>query len=125
MDSRQRKVRVVTRLKMFETIFIPSAASKHRMAPLLREREEFLSYLKNRGTGWSCLRVYASRLNQIVRFLRLTKFRVVRPIEIKKAARRWATYHGEYRYSSETPGATLTRSRLCHGVAQTGRFSQR
>jgi hypothetical protein len=93
---------------MFETIFIPSAAHKHRLAPLLREREEFLLYLKNRGTGWSCLRVYASRLNQIVRFLRLTKFRVVRPIEIKKAARRWATYHGEYRRGLAGPWSEPT-----------------
>jgi integrase/recombinase XerD len=92
---------------MFET-FISSAAHKHRLAPLLREREEFLLYLKNRGTGWSCLRVYASRLNQIVRFLRLTKFRVVRPIEIEKAARRWATYHGEYRRGLAGPWSEPT-----------------
>jgi len=82
---------------MFETIFIPGSAHRHRLAPLLRERESFLLHLKNRGTGRDCLRTYASRLNQIVRFLRLTRLRRVRPGEIRKAARRWAAHDGKHR----------------------------
>src|SRR3977135_245061 len=83
---------------MFETIFASRAAQKHRLAPLVREREEFLKYLQDRGTGRSCLHVYAPRLNQIVRFLKLTRMRRVRLREIKKAARRWAKYRGEHRH---------------------------
>jgi integrase/recombinase XerD len=70
---------------MFETVFIRSAAYRHRLAPLFREREEFLAHLQRRGTGRSCLRVYASRLIQIVRFLKLKRMRRVRPTEIKSS----------------------------------------
>ena len=88
---------------MFETVFSVRAAQIHRLAPLLREREEFLTYLQRRGTGRGCLRIYASRLNQIVRFLKLKKIRRVRPSEIKNAARRWANYRGKYRHVSAGP----------------------
>ena len=88
---------------MFETVFNERAAHGHRLMPLVREREEFLTHLQRRGTGRSCLRVYASRLNQIVRFLKLKRLRRVRPIEIKNAARRWASYRGEHRHISAGP----------------------
>ncbi len=52
---------------MFATIFtIPYGVHKHRSAPLLREREEFLAHIQRRGTSRDSLRIYASRLNQIV-----------------------------------------------------------
>jgi len=88
---------------MFETIFTPYGARRHRSAPLLREREEFLVHLQRRGTGRVCLRIYASRLNQIVRFLNLTSLRSVKPNEIKIAARRWGNYHGKHRHLSPGP----------------------
>ena len=66
---------------MFETVFNERAAHGHRFMPLVREKEEFLTHLECRGMGRSCLRVYASRLNQIVRFLKLKRLRRVRPIE--------------------------------------------
>src|SRR5258705_9920677 len=84
---------------MFETIFTLCAAHKHRLAPLLREREEFLAYLQSRGMSRGCLRNYASRLNQIIRFLKLKRMRPVRPREIAIAARQWAKYQGEFRSS--------------------------
>ncbi len=65
------------RSRMFESIFSPYGVHKHRSAPLLHEREEFLLHLQRRGTGPVCLRIYASRLNQIVRFLNLTSLRRV------------------------------------------------
>jgi hypothetical protein len=88
---------------MFETIFTPYGVRRHRSAPLLREREDFLVHLQRRGTGRVCLRIYASRLNQIVRFLNLTSLRSVKPNEIKIAARRWANYHGKHRHCSPGP----------------------
>lgn len=82
---------------VFETIFTLPGAHKHRLAPLFREREEFLAYLQGRGTGRSCLRVYSSRLNQVIRFLKLKRMRPVRPSEIAIAARLWAKYQGRFR----------------------------
>jgi integrase/recombinase XerD len=83
---------------MFETLYDPQFAHKHRLAPLLREREEFLAHLQRRGNGRDSLRTYASRLNQIVRFLKLKRMRRVRPSEIKLAGRRWANYRGPHRH---------------------------
>ncbi len=88
---------------MFETIFALKPAQKHRLAPLLREREEFLAHLQRRGNSRGSLRGYASRLNQIVRFLKLKRMRRVRPGEIKIAARRWANYRGPHRHISAGP----------------------
>jgi integrase/recombinase XerD len=93
---------------MFETIFAKYGVHRHRSAPLLREREEFLTHLQRRGTGLSCLRVYACRLNQIVRFLKLEKPRRVRPSEIKNAARRWAKYRGKHRHIPAGPWSEPT-----------------
>jgi integrase/recombinase XerD len=83
---------------MFETIFTPYGVHRHRSAPLLLEREEFLAHLQRRGTGPVCLRAYASRLNQIVRFLNLTSLRGVGSSEINLAAQRWANYRGKHRH---------------------------
>jgi integrase/recombinase XerD len=88
---------------MFETLFNPQSADRHRFAPLRQEREEFLRYLQHRGTGRNCLRIYASRLNQIVRFLKLRRLRRVRTCEIKNAARRWARYRGKHRHIAGGP----------------------
>lgn len=83
---------------MFHTIFKNEGAGHHLSAPLVSEREQFLLYLQQRGTGRVCLRIYASRLNQIVRFLGLTKLRHVRLNEIQQAARRWGRYCGPRRH---------------------------
>src|SRR5260370_15737312 len=93
---------------MFETVFNPRAVRKHRLAPLLREREEFLTHLQRRGTGRGCLRTYAARLNQIVRFLKLKRPRRVRPSEIRNAARRWAHYGGKHRLLAAGPWSEPT-----------------
>ncbi len=93
---------------MFETIFTLCAANKHRLAPLLREREEFLAYLQSRGTGRGSLRIYSSRLNQIIRFLKLKRMRRVRPHEITIAARQWAKYQGEFRHLAAGPWSAPT-----------------
>jgi len=88
---------------MFHTIFKKEGVSRHLSAPLALEREQFLLYLQQRGTGRICLRIYASRLNQIVRFLGLTKLRDVMLTEIQQAARRWAGYQGPHRHCCAGP----------------------
>jgi integrase/recombinase XerD len=88
---------------MFHTIFKKEGIGHHLSAPLVLEREQFLLYLQRRGTGRVCLRIYASRLNQIVRFLGLTKLRDVTLNEIQLAARRWGRYCGPHRHLQPGP----------------------
>src|SRR5258705_6763372 len=75
---------------MFEKLFnLPSAVREHQTAPLAQEREEFLSYLHQRGVCRDSLRGFAALLNQIVRFLQLEKLRGVRESEIERAGQKW------------------------------------
>ena len=75
---------------IFEKLFnLPSAVREHQTAPLAQEREEFLTYLHQRGACRDSLRNFAALLNQIVRFLQLKKLRGVRESEIESAARKW------------------------------------
>lgn len=83
----------------FEKLFtLPSAVREHQTAPLAQEREEFLSYLHQRGVCRNSLRSFAALLNHIVRFLQLEKLRGVRESEIERAARKW------FRHRRTTPG---------------------
>jgi integrase/recombinase XerD len=88
---------------VFESLFAPEAVNKHVSAPLPWAREQFLVHLHRRGTGRTTLRIYASVLNQIVRFLELKRLRRVRVIEIESAARRWANYKGKHRRQPAGP----------------------
>jgi integrase len=88
---------------VFESIFAPEAVDRHVSAPLPWAREQFLAHLQRRGTGRTTLRMYASALNQIVRFLELKRLRRVRVSEIESAARRWASYAGEHRCQPAGP----------------------
>jgi len=88
---------------VFESIFAPEAVDKHVAAPLPWAREQFLAHLQRRGTGRTTLRMYASALNQIVRFLELKRLRRVRVSEIESAARRWASYTGVHRCQPAGP----------------------
>jgi integrase/recombinase XerD len=88
---------------LFESIFAPEAVDRHVSAPLPWAREQFLVYLQRRGTARTTLRIYASALNQIVRFLKLRRLRRVRVSEIERAARRWARYTGKHRCQPAGP----------------------
>jgi integrase/recombinase XerD len=88
---------------VFESLFSPEAVDRHVSAPLPWAREQFLVHLHRRGTGRTTLRIYASVLNQIVRFVGLKRLRRVRVIEIENAARRWANYSGEHRRQPAGP----------------------
>ncbi len=79
---------------MFEKLFnLPSTVRQHETAPLAQEREEFLSYLHQRGVSRHNLGGFAALLNQIVRLLQLEKLRDVRESEIESAARKWFRGH--------------------------------
>jgi integrase/recombinase XerD len=75
----------------------PLALIRHKTAPLLKEREEFLSHLQRQGTSHPRVRSIAAYLIQIVRLMDFTSLRNVRLEEIKKAGESWAEYRGPHR----------------------------
>src|SRR5580700_816648 len=88
---------------MFEKIVIkPFFLSRHRAAPLARERELFLAWLHRGGNGLGNLKITACYLLQVVRFLRLKAPRDVAQDEVVRAAKSWATDRGPN--SRHSPG---------------------
>ena len=76
---------------MLETLLEhPSALQRHREAPLLKEREEFLRRLQQQGTSRAALRNLSGELIHVVRLLRLRELRDVSSEEIHRAAKRFA-----------------------------------
>ena len=73
------------------------ALARHRAAPLLREREQFLSHLVRQGTRHDRVRSIAAYLIHIVRLLELASLRNVELEEIKTAGECWARYKGPHR----------------------------
>src|SRR5690348_15895520 len=77
---------------MLETLLErPSALKRHREAPLLKEREEFLRRQQQQGTSRAALRNLCGELIPVVRLLRLRKLRDVSPEESHRAAERFAS----------------------------------
>lgn len=76
---------------MFESLFeFPSVIQKQQSAPLLREREQFLCHVSQRGCSQTSVRQYAKTLLYVIRFLHLTnRLRAVNVDEINGAARAW------------------------------------
>jgi integrase/recombinase XerD len=72
----------------------PLALGRHRIAPLLREREQFLTHLLRQGTSRRRVRSIAGYLIHIVRLMELTSLRDVESHEIGKAAECWSSYRG-------------------------------
>ena len=68
----------------------PFSLNRHRQAPLLKEREAFLSHLQQQGTSRKALQNLAGTLLHVMRLLKLNEMRDVSPEEIRRAARRWA-----------------------------------
>jgi len=90
------------------------ALRRHRNAPLLREREQFLSHLLRQGTSHRRVRSIAAYLIHIVRLLELTSLRDVGNEEIGKAAECWVSYQGPHR----TRKAGKTSASSFSGVAR-------
>lgn len=68
----------------------PFFLNRHRQAPLLKERESFLSHLRQQGTSPKALRNLSGELLPVMRLLKLTELRDVSLEEIQRAAQRWA-----------------------------------
>jgi site-specific recombinase XerD len=73
---------------MLETLLErPFFLNRHQTAPLLKEREVFLTQLQQQGTSRKALRNLSGELLQVVRLLKLTEMRDVSLEEIQRAAR--------------------------------------
>jgi hypothetical protein len=69
-----------------EVLEHPFFLNRHRQAPLLKERESFLSHLQQQGTSRKALRNLSGELLPVMRLLKLTEFRDVSLEEIQRAA---------------------------------------
>ena len=75
---------------MLTTVFEhPFFLNRHRQAPLLKERETFLSHLQQQGTSGKALRNLSSELLHVVDLLEMNELREVTLEEIRQAAQRW------------------------------------
>ncbi|KAA6461899.1 integrase [Acidobacteria bacterium AB60] len=83
---------------MIESISIsPSFQRRHRSAPLVKEREQFLTHLLQIGWDANRVRATASYLVRIVQIMGLTSLRKVELREIEEAGARWASNSGPER----------------------------
>jgi integrase/recombinase XerD len=92
-----------------DSIFVwPSARKRHQEAPLLHEREQYLSHLLGQGISHDRVRSIASTLLQVVRLLELSSLRSVNWNEVEGAARCWARDRDFHR--TRKPGKSTARS---------------
>jgi hypothetical protein len=68
---------------------VPFFLNRHREAPLLKEREAFLSHLQQQATSRGALLSMSNELLHIIRLLRLERMRDVSLEEIRRAAYRF------------------------------------
>ncbi len=87
---------------MIESLYsVGRHRERHLAAPLLLEREQYLSHLQRQGAGHHELILTAVYLLHIVQLMNLTALRMVAYEEINAAGERWAAYDGPFhRYLS-------------------------
>lgn len=94
---------------MIESVSVfPSFQRRHRSAPLLNERERYLTHLLQIGRDTVHVRAVGAYLIHIVRTMELTSLRDVEASEIEEAGVRWANYRGPER-RSKRPDTSPTR----------------
>ena len=76
---------------MIETLFVREhAIAKHKQAPLLNEREDYLRYLVANEVCRTSIQGTATILMDVIRVMNITNLRQVDKAEINVAALRWA-----------------------------------
>lgn len=99
---------------MFEEIFFPRAAAKHRDAPLADQRAEYLVQLKESGASRSILRKYANAHFNLVRLLGVDDRGSIRPRDVDAAATLWSKPKGR---RCNRAAASKARQRfVCHCI---------
>lgn len=79
---------------MFEDIFFPPTAAKHRDAPLADQRAEYLLHLKESGASRATLRKYANAHLHLVRHLSLNEHDRIGLAEVGIVAAIWSRPKG-------------------------------
>jgi len=75
---------------MIESVFlVESICKKHRAAPLLEEREKYLTHLSEIGTNRVRVRIVAAMLLRVVQLLEMDSLRPVGLDEISQSCKRW------------------------------------
>ena len=98
---------------MIETISTwPTVRLRHEAAPLLKEREQYLTHLLRQGFSRKVIRSTAAYLIHIVRVMNMTALRSVRPEEINTAGQLWAAYDGPHRKQLNSRGSPITFVRI-------------
>jgi integrase/recombinase XerD len=83
---------------MIETISPwPSVRLRHERAPLLKERELYLTHLLHQGYSRLSVRNTAAYLFHVVREMNMNSMRLVPKREIEAAGQSWAAYEGPLR----------------------------
>jgi site-specific recombinase XerD len=94
---------------MIETISAwQSVKLRHESAPLLKEREHYLTHLLQEGLDRSVVRSTAAYLIHIVRIMNMTSLRPVRQEEINIAGKVWAAYKEPHRKKKQSKGSPIT-----------------
>jgi integrase/recombinase XerD len=76
---------------VLDNIFVwKTALTRHQEAPLLKERELYLSHLIKQGTSHGRARSVASALLRVIRVMEMSSLRSVSLDEIQQAGERWA-----------------------------------
>lgn len=75
---------------MVETLFTWKGVKTMQLqAPLLKEREQFLTYLLNEGVSLDRLRTTATMLLHVIRLMKFTQIRTVERSEVLDAEELW------------------------------------
>jgi integrase/recombinase XerD len=94
---------------MIEDLFVfDSTCSRQREAPLLKEREQYLSYMLAQGVSKQRVRSIASMLLNVIRLLDLKSVRTVDLAEIEQGSRRWLTDNGSHKITKRGKWSALS-----------------
>ena len=100
---------------MFQDIFLPPAAAKHRDAPLAAQRADYLVHLRGTGASRSNLRKQANAHLNLVRLLDLRDGDRIHQRDIEAAATLWSEPRGR---KSATAATSKARQRfVSHCIA--------
>jgi integrase/recombinase XerD len=92
-----------------------SVQARHESAPLLKEREQYLTHLLQQGFRREYLRTTAGYLVHIVRVMNMSSMRMVSRREIEAAGEAWASYEGPLRKKLNLSGAPSVFVRVAKG----------
>ena len=85
----------------------PSVHRRHVSAPLLKEREQYLTHLLQKGVDRRKVLGVASFLIHIVRTMELSSLRMIELTEIEQAGERWTNFWGPERSPTQATNSPI------------------